>query len=362
MSARSADGQTIVVDTPEEAQALPLAPLLVREPLAVLLDAHGIGEGPIEAQLIGEGHSNVTFIVTRGSRRFVLRRPPRPPYQESAHDVVREVQVLRALAPTAVPVPRVLLSCEDRSILGVPFYLMDELVGDVITDRVPTQLDTPEGRQGVADRMVDALVDLHALDATRPELASIGRPGNYLERQMRRFGTIWDELRTREVPAVDEVTAWLTDNLPTHSDVALVHGDFRPANVMWAPSAPARIIGVLDWEIATIGDPLCDLGWMLSTWPEHGDAHGTLLSEAGAIADGDFPSRAALAARYAERSGRSVDDITWYTAFAFWRAGVGLESFYRRALDGTSTDPFIHALVRGVPELAERALAVVRDA
>ncbi len=359
MSARSADGQAIIVDTHEQAATLALAPLIVREPLAALLDAHGIGSGEIEAQLIGQGHSNVTFLVTRGDRRFVLRRPPRPPYQASAHDMMREVQVLHALSATAVPVPRVLLACDDEDVLGVPFYVMDELVGDVITDSVPAQLDTPDGHTAIAHRMVDVLADLHAIDVTRPEIAAIGRPGDYLGRQLRRFGSIWDELRTRDIAAIDEVTAWLHANRPESSDVAVVHGDFRPANVMWAPTSPARVLGVLDWEMATTGDPLCDVGWLLSTWPEHGDARGTLLSEAGAIAAGDFPGRAALAERYAERSGRSVADITWYTAFAFWRAAVGLESFYRRALSGTTTDPFIHALETGVPELAERALAVV---
>lgn len=358
MSARSADDQTIVVDTPEQAAALPLAPLIVREPLAALLDEHGIGFGEIDARLIGQGHSNVTFLVTRGDRRFVLRRPPRPPYQASAHDMMREVQVLRALSGTAVPVPRVLLACDDIAVLGVPFYVMDELAGDVITDAVPAHLDSSEGRTAIAHRMVDVLADLHALDVTRPALASIGRPGDYLGRQLRRFGSIWDELRTREIAAIDEVTAWLQDHRPSTSDVALVHGDYRPANVMWAPTTPARVLGVLDWEMATIGDPLCDVGWLLSTWPERGDAHGTLLSEAGAIASG-FPDRAALAERYAERSGRSVADITWYTAFSFWRAAVGLESFYRRALSGTTSDPFIHALATGVPELAERARVVV---
>jgi aminoglycoside phosphotransferase (APT) family kinase protein len=351
-----------VVDTPEEAAALPLAPLLVRRPLEALLDAHGIGRGPLEARRVGEGHSNVTFLVRRGDRRFVVRRPPRPPYQPSAHDMVREATVLRALAPTAVPVPEVLLVCEDLDVLGVPFYVMAELEGDVIMSEVPAHLDDPSGRTAIAHRMADTLADLHALDATRPELAALGRPDGYLERQLRRFSTIYEQHRTRDLPVLEEVAAWLVEHRPQQSAATLVHNDFRPANVMWARSTPARIAGVLDWEMATIGDPLCDVGWMLSTWPEAGDAEGTLLSEARAIGRGGFPGRAELAARYAERSGRPLDDIGWYIVFAFWRAAVGLESFYKRALAGTTDDPFIHRLGDGVPELAERARAAMAAA
>nr|WP_246345443.1 phosphotransferase family protein [Conexibacter arvalis] len=341
---------------------MPLAPLLVRRPLEALLDEHGLGTGPLEAREIGNGHSNVTFLIAREGFRAVLRRPPRPPYQESAHDMVREARIARALAPTAVPVPEVLLVREESDVLGVPFYVMAELEGDVITAEVPAQLDDPAGRAGIADRMVDTLADLHALDVRRPELAALGRPDGYLDRQLRRFLAIWDRHRTRDIEAIERVGDWLVAQRPRSNDVALVHGDFRPANVMWARRAPATIAGVLDWELATLGDPLCDVGWLLSTWPEEGDATGTLLSEARGIGKGGFPGRAALAERYAERSGRSVADLAWYTAFAFWRAAVGLESFYKRALAGTTTDPFIHRLEHGVPELAERAQQAVAAA
>jgi aminoglycoside phosphotransferase (APT) family kinase protein len=346
----------MIVDTHHEAAALQRPPLLVRRPLEELLDARGCGSGPVHAEMIGEGHSNVTFAIERRGWRAVLRRPPRPPFHPGAHDVLREARILRLLEHTPARVPRVIFTCEDESVLGVPFYVMEELHGTVITSRLPESLDDEEGRAAVADELVDALVELHALDVTTPELARIGRPDGFLDRQLRTWGSIWSEHRTRDVPDIDEITRWLVGHQPqAPRRPAVVHGDYRLGNVMFAAGAPARLVGILDWEIATLGDPLCDVGWMLSTWPEPGDEAGTLLSMAGAVAEGGFPTRAELADRYAERSGRSVAEIGWYVVFAFWRAAIGLETLYKRALHGGSDDPFLHELSVGVPELAQRA-------
>jgi aminoglycoside phosphotransferase (APT) family kinase protein len=162
------------------------------------------------------------------------------------------------------------------------------------------------------------------------------------------------------VPEVDAVLAWLAAHRPGESDVTIVHGDYRLGNVIFAPRAPARLAAILDWEIATVGDPLIDLGWLVSSWPEAGDDSGAILSLASVVAGGGFPTRGALAERYAERSGRSIRDLRWYSTFAFWRGAIGLETIYAQALRGTTDDPFALELATGVPELARRALRETR--
>ncbi|MFF0105906.1 phosphotransferase family protein [Streptomyces hirsutus] len=357
MSAPASGALVDVVDTSAQRAALAHPPLLVREPLAAFLDAEGMGRGPVREARIGEGHSNVTYLLRRDGWEGVLRRPPRPPYQESAHDVLREARVQRALLPTAVPVPRILATEPTGSVLGVPFYVMDKLTGDVVTGSVPTALDTPEGRYGLGTELVDTLVRLHQVDIDAAGLRSLGRGERFLDRQLRTFGHLWDTHRTRAIPAVDEAGQWLLAHRPAQSDTTLVHGDYRLGNLMFAPGSTPRLLALLDWELATLGDPLTDLGYLLSTYPEGTQDSGALLSLAGAVRGGHFPTRGELVCHYAERTGRSTDGLHWYVALAFWRTAVGLESFYRRALQGTTDDPFIAELEHGVPELAEQALA-----
>src|ERR687896_2008703 len=202
-----------VVDTPQQAAELELPPLVVREPLEAFLDQRGIGEGRVEAERIGEGHSNFTFLVRRGDARVVLRRPPRPPLPPSAHDVLREARLLRALEPTDVRVPRV-LAVGDESVLGVPFYVMEEMEGMVVTSDVPPALDTEEGRRRLCEELVDALVEVHGVDWRACGLEGFGKPTGYLERQLRRFSGLWEHNRTRELPVLDRVTAWLGERVP----------------------------------------------------------------------------------------------------------------------------------------------------
>ena len=229
------------------------APLLVVDPLLEFLDRHGLGCGEPAIEPLGDGHSNYTYTLAREGSTVVLRRPPRPPYPKSAHDVLREARLLRAMARTDVPVPNVLAICEDPSIIGVPFYVMERLDGLVYTDRTPPQLDAPDERRRVAGELVDALVKLHAVDWKAAGLQDFGRPAGYLERQLRRFADLLEMYRSREIPALDRLTVWLRDNRPEASEVAIVHGDFRLGNVMFGARAPARLIAIFDWEMATLG-------------------------------------------------------------------------------------------------------------
>ena len=352
---------TAIVDTHEQAAALELPPLLVRRPLEAFLDAQGLGEGPLEAEPEGEGHSNVTYLIRRGAHAWVLRRPPRPPLPPSAHDVLREARLLRALAGTTARAPRVLATCADESVLGVPFYVMEEVAGTVVTDALPPALDEPEQRARIADELVEALVEIHAVDWRAAGLEGFGKPTGYLERQLRRFAGLWEHNRTRELPVVAEVLAWLAANLPESPPATIVHGDYRLGNVMVGDEAPARLVAVFDWELATIGDPLADVGYLLVTWVAPDDPADTMFSALSSVTrQAGFPSRDRLVARYEERSGRSVAALHWYQALALWKAAVFMEGNYRRFVAGASDDEFMALFDEGVPALAEKALEIAR--
>jgi aminoglycoside phosphotransferase (APT) family kinase protein len=263
------------------------------DPLAGFLDDHGLGEGEIEAVPIGEGHSNVTYLLRRGEARVVLRRPPRPPIPPSAHDVLREARLLGALWNTPARVPKVLAVCADVEVIGAPFYVMEEVEGEVIVASVPDALDTPLERRRIADELIDALVEIHAVDWRAAGLEDFGRPTGYLERQLRRFLGLWELNRTREIPAVESVATWLGENMPSSPTATIVHGDYRLGNTMFAASAPARLAAVLDWEMATIGDPLADIGYLCMMWTEADDPRSGLREHLGSVTRGEgFPTRA----------------------------------------------------------------------
>jgi aminoglycoside phosphotransferase (APT) family kinase protein len=340
-----------IVDTPEEAAALDRPPLLVRRPLEAFLDAHGLGEGPVSGEPVGEGHSNVTYLIRRDGGEWVLRRPPRPPLPPSAHDVLREALLLRALERTAVRVPRVLATCDDDAVIGAPFYVMERVAGHVITTDLPDGL---EGR-AIGHELVEALVEIHAVDWRACGLEGYGRPTGYLERQLRRFGGLWEHNKTRELPLVEKVGDWLARHMPESGPATIVHGDYRLGNTMFAPTAPARLVAVFDWELSTIGDPLADVGYLMATWAEADDPESAITSLALVTRGPGFPTRDELIARYEERSGRSMSDIRWYSTLALWKSAVFLEGSYKRRLAGTTDDEFFDQLEAGVPEVAERA-------
>lgn len=342
--------------TAADAQANSRAPLLVLDALGEFLDRHGPGDGEIEASPIGEGHSNVTYLIRRGDAEMVLRRPPRPPLPPSAHDVLREARLLRALADTPARVPDVLAVCDDESVIGSPFYVMELIDGDVIVTDIPPAIDTPAERRRISEELIDALVEIHAVDWRAVGLEGFGKPTGYLERQLRRFGGLWELNKTREIAAVERVGAWLAENMPESGPATIVHGDFRLGNTIFAPGAPARLAGVLDWEMATIGDPLADVGYLCMMWTERGDPEKGLREALGAVTRREgFPTREELIALYEQRSGRSMRDLRWYTALAVWKSVVFMEGNYKRAVAGQTDDPYLKAFGDGVIELAEQA-------
>ena len=345
-----------IVDTPEQAASEELAPLIVREPLEAYLDGLGLGEGPIECERIGEGHSNITFLVRRGEARFVLRRPPRPPLPPSAHDVLREARVLSAVGDTPVRAPRVLAACDDESILGVPFYVMEEMEGTVITTDIPEPLDNPEQRARIARELVDALAEIHEVDWRAAGLEGYGKPSGYLERQLRRFNGLWEHNKTRELPRVQEIADWLAANLPESPPATIVHGDYRLGNTMMSDEPPARLVAIFDWELSTIGDPLADIGYLTITWVEPDDPQATMFSALTAVTTREgFPTRDELIAFYEERTKRSMSDLRWYQTLALWKAAVFMEGNYKRFLAGSTDDEYLGLFDEGVPRLAEAA-------
>jgi aminoglycoside phosphotransferase (APT) family kinase protein len=331
-----------------------VAELAPTGPLCEYLDGLGLGTGEALIEPIGDGHSNPTFAIEREGAHLVLRRPPRGPLAPSTHDVVREARMLRAVRAHGVPVPEVLAICEDEAVVGAPFYVMAFVQGFVLTAAMPPPL-AGAGKE-IAERLVDALVALHELDPGTEELAGFGRPDGYLERQLRRFGGLWEHNKTREIPQVETVGEWLRAHVPEQQTATIVHGDYRLGNVMLAP-APVRLAAILDWELATIGDPLADLGYMTAMWSAADDPPNPVGDLSDVTRGNGFPDRAALARRYAERSGRAVDTLPWYQVLALWKAAVFLEVSFRRYGAGTTSDHFFAGLERGVPALAALARA-----
>jgi aminoglycoside phosphotransferase (APT) family kinase protein len=332
-------------------------PLLVLEPLREFLDAHELGSGELSASPIGEGHSNVTYLIEReDGSELVLRRPPRPPLPPSAHDVLREARLLGALQDTPARVPRVLAVGAEEAIIGSPFYVMEKVEGEPIVFSVPEPLDNPAQRRRIAQELIEALVEIHAVDWRAAGLEDFGKPTGYLERQLRRFSGLWEINKTRELPAVERVTRWLEEHIPESPAATIVHGDYRLGNTMYAPGAPARLTSVLDWEMATIGDPLADLGYLCMMWSEEGDPPGGLREALGRVTRSDgFPTRAELIASYEELSGRSMRELRWYVTLAVWKSVVFMEGNYKRAQAGMTDDPYLVHFGEGVVQLAQHA-------
>src|SRR5207302_399192 len=214
---------------------------------------------------------------------------------------------------------------EEPAVIGAPFYVMEHVAGEVITGTMPPALDTPAERARTADELIDGVVELHSVEPAALTLENYGKPTGYLERQLRRFTGLWEHNQTREVPELDEATAWLQAHRPESAAATIVHGDYRLGNTMFAHATPARLVAIFDWELATIGDPLADVGYFTATYAAPGDPETTLFSLNRVTTFEGFPSREELIARYEERSGRSMSDVRWYQTLALWKSAVFLE-------------------------------------
>ena len=323
------------------------------------LDAQGSEVGleagqPFTVERISTGHSNETFLVRRGGSAWILRRPPRVPLAPTAHDMVREARLLRALAGTAVPMPRLVAACADPNVIGAPFHLTERLDGWVIRERVPEPLLADAGGRRVGEAFIDALVALHAADWRAFGLEDFGRPDGFLDRQVARWTKQLESYRQRPLPDMEALAAWLASHRPPGEPPTIIHGDYHLDNVMLAGSLPPRVIAILDWETATIGDPLVDLGLATALWPDP-DEERLPLGEGLDVGALGFGSRRDLAQRYAERTGRSVAPLPYYQALGLFRLACILEGSWARHVHGAADDPAFAALGTGVPAMARRA-------
>ena len=327
-----------------------------RARLATFLEVRGLTRGDVTTRPIGDGHSNLTFLVSDGSRRVVVRRPPPPPTPPGAHDMLREARLIGALAGTAVPVPRLLATAGAGEVIDVPFYVMSFAAGPVVTTGTPPPLNSPALRRRVGQALVDTLADLHAVDWRSAGLAGLGRPEGFNERHRRRIGGLVADDDGKPPPRFAEIDAWLASHVPAESGAAVVHNDYRIGNVVLSADRPGEIAAVLDWELATLGDPLLDVGYFLASVPELGGPL-TPTEELGvAMLESGYPTRKELADRYAERTGTSLANLDWYTALALWKLAALYEYGRRRAVRGVG-DPYYAdpALVRSFLEAAHRA-------
>lgn len=325
------------------------------------------GAGNVESEPLVAGHSNIVLALRRGDDRYILRRPPMGDYAASAHDVLREARLLRVLADVgSTRTPRVVAVAESGDAAGVgPAYVMTRLPGAAIRSELPDWADTPAKRERISRELVGALAELHALPTAPFEAAKLGRVGGYLERQLRRWSGQRDEFVARGVrPLVNEppVRSWLRTNVPGERPSTLVHGDFKLDNVLVDPDT-CDVTCVLDWEMATLGDPLADLGFLLAFWPDSPEAAAVLPEVGGEVtlAPG-FLDRPGIVATYGELTGRpvSVDDLRWYMVIALWKMALLLEASYTRYLAGATDDPLIAAGETVVPRLLAAALALTR--
>ena len=287
---------------------------------------------PFRADIIAGGRSNITVHLTDATgAESVLRRPPLHGVLPTAHDMGREYRIIHALGPTTVPVPRALAFCENPSVLGAPFYVMSYVPGIVLNDIRTAIAELDEaGRAATGPSLVDALVALHAVDVDEIGLGDLSRRDELVRRQLKRWLAQFEASATRDVPMIRSVHARLVARIPPQHESRIVHGDFRLGNSIVDESGAVQ--AVLDWEICTLGDPLADVGYLAASWSEPSDA---LLAEPHnpTLAPG-FITRDALLARYADRSGRDLSDITYFIAFSHWRLACILEGVLARSLQG----------------------------
>ncbi|HEX6737810.1 MAG TPA: phosphotransferase family protein [Vicinamibacteria bacterium] len=317
------------------------------------------GFGPaLEVQQFPAGFSNLTYLLRAGGQELVLRRPPFGTKPRTGHDMAREFRVLSALAGHFPYGPRAVHYCADESVIGAPFYVMERLTGLILRHRYPPDLPpTPELARAQQTALVDVHARLHAVDYAAAGLAELGRPEGYVERQVQGWAERYQRARTPGAPGFEETVAWLGSHLPRSSGAALIHNDYKLDNVVFDPAEPRRLKGVLDWEMATVGDPLLDLGCSLAYWVQADDPDWLRETALLPTAVPGSLSRRQVLERYAEASGREVGDARFHYVFGIFRlAGIAQQIYYRFHL-GQTRDPRFAALGASVERLARAAQA-----
>jgi aminoglycoside phosphotransferase (APT) family kinase protein len=320
-----------------------------------------VGElrGPLQAEVIAGGRSNLTYRVGDGHRHWVVRRPPLAHVLPTAHDMAREWRVISALQGTGIPVPGAVALCADASVIGAPFYVMDYVEGHVVRDALPAEWpDSAATRRSMSTALIDVLLRLHAIEPAAVGLADFGRPAGFLERQVRRWWQQWEASKTRELPAIEELHSRLAAGVPEQSAPGVVHGDYRFDNVIFDSHDPGRIAAVVDWEMSTIGDPLCDLGLLIVYWVTGPDDPAATALPGRADLGAGFMRRDEVVATYAARSNRDLGALEWYIALGYYKLAIIAEGIHARFLMGMTVGEGFETMGPAVPLLVDRALTI----
>jgi aminoglycoside phosphotransferase (APT) family kinase protein len=315
--------------------------------------------GDLDLRLIDGGRSNLTYLLAADERHWVLRRPPLGHVLATAHDMDREYRVMSALHATGVPVPRMILAEHDPTIMGAPFFVMEFIDGPVIRNSTDAAELDPSDAARLGNDLVERLAHLHAVDYAAAGLGDLGRPAGFMARQIRRWLQQWhDSSNTEDTAPVEELAAALSAKLPGHSSAVLVHGDYRLDNTILATADPGAIAAIIDWEMATIGDPLADLGLLLTYWsPLSARVTGTTHAVS---ANPGFPTGSQLAERYQARSRADLDDLAFYVAFGHYKLAVIAQTIHARYRKGLTLGPEFQSAGEAVPGLVEAGFAAVR--
>ena len=345
------------------------APKPVREALDLerltpyLQRALGVPDAPVSVQQFPGGHSNLTYLVRVGERELVLRRPPFGAQIKTAHDMDREFTILSKLAPIYPRAPRPVLLGDDESVLGARFYVVERVPGVVLRCRLPAGLEPgPELARRLSAAAVETLAELHALDLDATGLAALGHPDGYVRRQVEGWTRRYAAAKTDDIPEMDRVAAWLAANLPASGPATLIHNHFKYDNLLLGPGGLTRVRGVLDWEMATIGDPLMDLGTALCYWVEADDAPELRAFAFGPTAVPGSYTRREFAEHYARVTGRSLDHLDFYAAFGLFKTAVVAQQIYLRFVRGHTQDARFALMIAGVRALAGQAARTLERA
>jgi aminoglycoside phosphotransferase (APT) family kinase protein len=331
-------------------------PLIDGEALDAWLDKQGLpGSGlPIEQRFLSGGSQNEIFEIHRGDLHGALRKPPTNAPAPRDEGILREWRIIEALDGTTVPHTKAIAVCEDPVVLGRPFYIMGFVDGwspmELHGWAEPFASD-PAARRGLAYELIDGIVEMGNVDWKGKGLSDLGRPDGYHERQVERWTRFYQRIQGRELPGLEEASAWLATHKPLDFVPGVMHGDYQFANVMFRHGTPARMAAIIDWEMGTIGDPKIDLAWALGSWPEDtsSEEHGGYVDLTG------MPGRSELLAFYAERSGRQVDDFDYYTILARWKLAIVLEQGYQRAAGDPKLESFGDIVLDNMARAAELA-------
>jgi aminoglycoside phosphotransferase (APT) family kinase protein len=318
-------------------------------------------EGALEVLQFPGGHANLTYLLRFGNRELVLRRPPFGPVAPGSHDMVREHKVLSRLWEHFGPAPRAYLLCEDESVIGARFFVMERRRGVVVRTQIPEPMaHHPDVARRVSFALVDAMAELHAVDYEKAGLGDLGRPEGFAARQLSGWKKRFDLAKDVPIPRFDEVHARLESTLPPAPRASLVHNDLKLDNCQFDPADPDRVAAIFDWDMTTLGDPLVDLGTLLGYWAQADD--GADRSPTNALTNQPgFPTRRELAERYASRCDAPQEHIQWYEAFALWKTAVVLQQIYIRFVRGQTHDERFRAMGPRVPTLVDLAASVLEQ-